>query len=295
MESSYKQISDIHFSLHSVITRQSEETDFDLKELFYRWNPTEPVQVEGRLWRQGNRQKKVHIVYPLMYNSLDSLIYQKHDEKASRIDAIWDYRGDKINVEEINPAELKFDLIKSPEMKADIVLEQKTIPLKRELKIIEESRALLTLADERIAVIMNEIDGIQEQIDEINNDIEQTIKKNEGMPEAFQHLSDLIINNAREEQLPLEQAIVTKKKAIAVIHANLKKKMGTQYSDKKDCLSKLSQRESVIKNQIENLYKERESLIERYKKQYIQQKCQLQSIPKLVKELFRSIMENTVI
>jgi len=259
------------------------------------WNPTEPVQVEGRLWRQGNRQKKVHIVYPLMYNSLDSLIYQKHDEKASRIDAIWDYRGDKINVEEINPAELKFDLIKSPEMKADIVLEQKAIPLKRELKIIEESRALLTLADERIAVIMNEIDGIQKQIDELNNDIEQTIKKNEGMPEAFQHLSDLIINNAREEQLPLEQAIVTKKKAIAVIHANLKKKMGTQYSDKKDCLSKLSQRESVIKEQIENLYKERESLIERYKNQYIQQQCQLQSIPKLVKELFRSIMENTVI
>ena len=140
---------------------------------------------------------------------------------------------------------------------------------------------------------MNEIEGLQKQIDELNNDIEQTIKKNEGMPEAFQHLSDLIINNAREEQLPLEQAIVTKKKAIAVIQANLKKKMGTQYSDKKDCLSKLSQRESVIKNQIENLYKERESLIERYKKQYIQQKCQLQSIPKLVKELSRSIMENT--
>ena len=258
------------------------------------WNPTEPVQVEGRLWRQGNRQKKVHIVYPLMYNSLDSLIYQKHDEKASRIDAICDYRGDKINVEEINPAELKFDLIKSPEMKADIVLEQKAIPLKRELKIIEESRALLALADERIAVIMNEIEGLQKQIDELNNDIEQTIKKNEGMPEAFQHLSDLIINNAKEEQRPLEQAIVTKKKAIAVIQANLKKKMVTQYSDEADCLLKLAQKQNEIEDQIENLHKERESLIERYKKQYIQQKCQLQSIPKLVKELRRSIMENTI-
>lgn len=257
------------------------------------WNPTEPVQVEGRLWRQGNRQKKVHIVYPLMYNSLDSLIYQKHDEKASRIDAIWDYRGDKINVEEINPAELKFDLIKSPEMKADIVLEQKAIPLKRELKIIEESRALLALADERIATIMNEINELQKQIDELNNDIEQTIKKNEEMPEAFQHLSDLIINNAREEQKSLEQAIAAKKKGIAVIRTNLKKKMGAQYSDKEDCLSKLSQRESVLKDKIENLYKERESLIERYKKQYIQQQCQLQSVPRLVKELSRSIMENT--
>ena len=64
---------------------------------------------------------------------------------------------------------------------------------------------------------MNEIDGIQKQIDELDNDIEQTIKKNEGMPEAFKHLSDLIINNAREEQKPLEQAIAAKKKGIALV------------------------------------------------------------------------------
>ena len=67
------------------------------------------------------------------------------------------------------------------------------------------------------------------------------------------------------------------------------------YSDKTDCLSKLAQKQREIEDQIENLYKERETLIERYKRQYIQQKCQLQSIPKLVKELFRSIMENTAV
>lgn len=37
MESSFKQISDIHFSLHSVITRKSEGSETDLKELFYYW------------------------------------------------------------------------------------------------------------------------------------------------------------------------------------------------------------------------------------------------------------------
>ena len=37
MEEAFKQISDIHFSLHSVITRKSETSDFDLKESFYRW------------------------------------------------------------------------------------------------------------------------------------------------------------------------------------------------------------------------------------------------------------------
>lgn len=127
------------------------------------------------------------------------------------------------------------------------------------------------------------------------NEIEQMIKKNEGIPEAFQHLSDLIINNAREEQKPLEQAIAAKKKGISVIQTNLKKKMGTQYSDKADCLLKLARKQNEIEEQVENLYKERETLIERYERQYIQQKCQLQSIPKLAKELFRSIMENTTI
>ena len=37
MEEAFKQISDIYFSLHSVITRKSEASDFDLKESFYRW------------------------------------------------------------------------------------------------------------------------------------------------------------------------------------------------------------------------------------------------------------------
>lgn len=71
--------------------------------------------------------------------------------------------------------------------------------------------------------------------------------------------------------------------------------MGTQYSDKADCLLKLARKQNEIEEQVENLYKERETLIERYERQYIQQKCQLQSIPKLAKELFRSIMENTTI
>ena len=84
---------------------------FALYNLMLGWNPTEPIQVEGRIWRQGNEQGTVHIVYPLLNDSIDSLIYQKHDEKASRIDALWSYKGDTLNVEDIKPEELKFDLI----------------------------------------------------------------------------------------------------------------------------------------------------------------------------------------
>jgi hypothetical protein len=82
------------------------------------WNPTETLQVEGRAHRQGNKQGHVHIVYPLMIDSIDSLMYQKYDEKSSRLNALWSYKGDNLNVEDINPSELKFDLIKDPQRKA---------------------------------------------------------------------------------------------------------------------------------------------------------------------------------
>ena len=255
------------------------------------WNPTEPVQVEGRLWRQGNKQKKVHIVYPLMYNSLDSLIYQKHDEKASRIDAIWDYRGDKINVEEINPAELKFDLIKSPEMKADIILEQKAIPLKRELKIIEESKSLIDLADQRIEGIQKEIDNLQTQIKKIKKETEEALKNNEKMPKEFLRLTNIMISNSQEEQNTIELAIAKKQKSIATIQANLSKKMGPEYKDKQNCLTKLCQKQTQIESQIALLQEERIPLIEEFKAQYAKQEIQQKTVEQLVDEMVGVVLK----
>lgn len=120
---------------------------FALYNLMLGWNPTEPVQVEGRIWRQGNEQGTVHIVYPLLNDSIDSLIYQKHDEKASRIDALWSYKGDTLNVEDIKPEELKFDLIKDPEKKARFVITQKQTELKKDAFI---ERQKITAVEELI-------------------------------------------------------------------------------------------------------------------------------------------------
>ena len=88
------------------------------------WNPSETIQAEGRIWRQGNQQGHVHCVYPVMNDSIDSLLYQKHDEKRSRINEIWTYKdSDTLNVEDINPEELKFELIKDPQKRAKLILE----------------------------------------------------------------------------------------------------------------------------------------------------------------------------
>lgn len=63
-------------------------------------------------------QGKVGIMYPLMENSIDALIYQKHDEKAHRINSVLfktDDGQDIIDTDEINLETIKFELITDPE------------------------------------------------------------------------------------------------------------------------------------------------------------------------------------
>ena len=101
------------------------------------WNPTETIQVEGRIWRQNNKQGITHIVYPLMNDSIDAMMYQKYDEKSSRLNALWSYKGDSLNVEDINPEELKFELIKDPKKRASMKILQEQADLKKQQKMTD--------------------------------------------------------------------------------------------------------------------------------------------------------------
>lgn len=69
--------------------------------------------------------------------------------------------------------------------------------------------------------------------------------------------------------------------------------MGSQYTDKTECLATLAEKQNAIEKQIEALHSERAILIEQYKSQYLKQKCQPLSIQKLVKSLDKTIMESS--
>ena len=263
------------------------------------WNPTEPVQVEGRLWRQGNRQKKVHIVYPLMYNSIDSLIYQKHDEKVSRIAALWSYRGDKLNVEEINPAELKFDLIKSAEMKAGLMIEEELLPLKKKLRIIDESFELITTADIQIASLQKDIASLEKNVRELVDYKKATIEKVESIPEALRALNDMLVESVESQIKESKDQLASTRRSLTVVTSKLKKKLtftlGTVVSDeqKTDYLEQLrNQKEEVLKK-MELVKGKQEALVRLLNAQYAaEQKAELHSVPKLTEELTKKILEN---
>jgi len=84
-----------------------------LYNLFPDWNPTDIKQLDGRIWRQGNTFGYVRSTMPLIQDSMDVFVFQKLDEKTSRINDIW-YRGDRGNVldlESLDPQEVKLALI----------------------------------------------------------------------------------------------------------------------------------------------------------------------------------------
>jgi hypothetical protein len=106
-------------------------------ECMLAWNPTDTQQLKGRSWRQGNKQGMVHITFPLMNDSVDSFMYQKHDEKGARLDALYNLKKDKIDVGGIDPEELKFALIKDPEKRANMRIKAETAELRQKQKIAQ--------------------------------------------------------------------------------------------------------------------------------------------------------------
>ena len=77
------------------------------------WNSTDINQVEGRIHRQGNKYGYARVITPVVARSMDSFIYQKYDEKKSRIADIW-IRDNKGDTEDLNieiPANKQKELI----------------------------------------------------------------------------------------------------------------------------------------------------------------------------------------
>lgn len=186
------------------------------------WNPSETIQAEGRIWRQGNLQGNVHIVYPVMNDSIDSVLYQKHDEKRSRINELWNYKGDALNVEDINPEDLKLDLIKDPQKKAKLILQEETKEVRAELsrvnlkiksfdEIIEKKKQLsldFNSAKERIEYQKNEIEAYKERGLEIPEWQKLTLKNcnkdfskaESGLSKVNEKLSSMNISIQEEQE-----------------------------------------------------------------------------------------------
>lgn len=124
------------------------------------WNPTDIVQLEGRIWRQNNIFSHVRIVVPLIENSIDPFLFQLLEEKTARINDIWSRanRSNVLNVDKFDPAELKRGLMTNPDSIAKVTRDEK-------LKEIVPALAVAT-------GFLEDLQGAEKTIERYNKSLE---------------------------------------------------------------------------------------------------------------------------
>ncbi len=117
-----------------------------LYNLYPDYNPTDIRQLEGRIWRQGNRFGYVRVVMPLIQNSMDVFIFQKLEEKSSRINDIWAKATDDSNVldqESLDPEAVKYALYTNIDKLVLLKIAEMEMEISRSRNKIENELATL--------------------------------------------------------------------------------------------------------------------------------------------------------
>jgi len=159
----------------------SEGMDFQKRgtciyNCYPEYNPTQLRQLEGRIWRYGNPYEYVRIALPLVQDSMDVFIFQKLEEKTARINDIW-YRSDRGNVldmDSLNPEEVKFALITKIEEIANIIIDGERKEVERKIGIMAGNIPLLKqykrdreAYDKRRETMLNEFYGWKRNLERV--------------------------------------------------------------------------------------------------------------------------------
>jgi hypothetical protein len=147
------------------------------------WNPTDIRQLEGRIWRQGNQFSYVRIVMPLIQDSMDVFVFQKLEEKTSRINDIW-FRGDRGNVldlESLDPEEIKLALITDVDRLVKMFFDQEKEQINREYR-----------------KLLNAIEAIKE----VQSDIKDYLTYREKSLETIRTFHTTLLNSEFLKEIP---------------------------------------------------------------------------------------------
>jgi predicted kinase len=119
------------------------------------WRPTDEIQLEGRIWRQGNSFSNIRIVIPMMSDSMDIFMLQKLEQKTELINSIWDWDGKSnvLKIEELDPKEMKMALITNPKTIAQLKLDDIIIDIDEKVSeinnIVQTAQNVISFYEKR--------------------------------------------------------------------------------------------------------------------------------------------------
>lgn len=177
-----------------------------LMTLTFGWNPTDNEQINGRIHRQGNRFAGIRIVYPMIENSADPIIFQLLQEKTNRIKEIWDRDGktSALDLRDFNPSDLKRKLITDPKDKVTYWLEENLKDLEDEKIMWENRQQSLRNASDDYSTLENYREPMRGMLTVIDG-YRKHLKQQEGLKEQKEKTDALIAEFAREPQVMVKE------------------------------------------------------------------------------------------
>lgn len=121
------------------------------------WNPTEWIQVEWRWWRQGNNLNRILMIYPLVEDSGDILLFQKFLEKSSRINDLFGMEWLTFDVGEIDAEEKRLMLMTDPIAKARIFISMERAKISWKENYLKSELFELERKTKELATLKNDV------------------------------------------------------------------------------------------------------------------------------------------
>ncbi|WP_078771843.1 Eco57I restriction-modification methylase domain-containing protein [Elizabethkingia occulta] len=134
---------------------QENTTDVYLLSLPY--NFTALRQVEGRAWRQGNKNENVRINFMLTNDSIDVFMLQKLQSKQARYLEAMKKGADVLDISDISTQELKTAIITNPETRANIEIELMKKRIENEKDRFNADRAFVLRKYEDFIKVQEEV------------------------------------------------------------------------------------------------------------------------------------------
>ena len=249
------------------------------------WNPTDFQQVVGRLWRQGNSYKNVRVVVPLLKNSSDSFMFQKIQEKSERLNALLSKQDvDFIDMNELNTAEDKINMISAPDKKAKMFIQMEEQKIKDEKASLEGRKSTVISYKEKLSKAKNFLDEEQSRVNRLQDEAEKyegILAEKQETDEDYARYNSYLEQTKKSIKAAKNDLNSAKNKLQAI--QNRIKRLELDL-DGKDSEEVIEQQIAKKEQEIENLREIEKKKFEEYTEQYEKERKESKTVEGYIKE-----------
>ena len=220
-----------------------------IHDLDIPWRPADLSQRAGRIVRQGNENRDVHIFRYITENTFDAYLFQTLENKQKYISQIMTSKTPVRVAEDVDEATLNYAEIKALATGNPLIREKMDLDVVvSKLKILESNfkSNLYKMEDKVIKVYPKEIENLKEKIENLKKDIEKVESYGDEKEAKTEEYAQTALENIGENNREKEIEGMADKKTVSKFTSLTLS--GRKYTDKKQAGEFLINRIKGIKN-----------------------------------------------